>query len=92
MVNIYVRAVLTVSIQRWRASDPWWQGDSEIGKGKRVFDYLSRVPADQTLILELSADKGPTVFDLNYSPDGSPYKNDYWGHNWVWCLLHNYGQ
>ena len=62
-------------------------------KGKRVYDYLSKVPANRTLILELSADKGPTVFDMTYSPPGGgPYKSDYWGKPWVWCLLHNYGQ
>lgn len=59
----------------------------------RVFDYLSKVPADQVLILELSADRTPTVYDFNYSPDPQKkYKFDYWGKNWVWCLLHNFGQ
>jgi alpha-N-acetylglucosaminidase len=77
----------------WMFHYPWWQGNATASdKGKRVYAYLSKVPADQVLILELSADRGPTVLDLHYSPNGEPYRFDYWGKHWIWCLLHNYGQ
>ena len=79
----------------WMFHYPWWMhGDTNTtGKGVRVYNYLSKVPAEQVLILELSADRGPTVYDFDYAPDlASPYRSDYWGKHWVWCLLHNYGQ
>ena len=74
----------------WMFHYPWWQK----GRGVRVYNYLSEVPADKVLILELSAERGrgPTVFDLTYMPDGSPSQQNYWGRPWVWCLFANGGQ
>lgn len=72
----------------WMFHYPWWQTNG----GERVYHYLSRVPPEKVLILELAAERGPTVFDMSYTPDGSPYQSNYWGRPWVWCLLFNYGQ
>ena len=64
----------------WMFNYKWWQADG----GVRVRDYLAHVPRNNTLIIELAAERGLTV-------DTLPTKN-YWGHTWVWSLLHNYGQ
>eukprot|EP00040_Diaphanoeca_grandis_P010375 m.53083 g.53083 ORF g.53083 m.53083 type:complete len:219 (-) comp21707_c0_seq1:847-1503(-) len=64
----------------WMFNYKWWQADG----GVRVRDYLAHVPRNNTLIIELAAERGLTV-------DTVPTKN-YWGHTWVWSLLHNYGQ
>jgi hypothetical protein len=60
----------------------WWRA---YNKGARVKQYLTHVPASGVLILELSADKGPTAYEIDDH-------DNYWGRPWIWALLHNYGQ
>jgi alpha-N-acetylglucosaminidase len=66
----------------WMFHYPWWRA---YNKGARIKQYLTNVPASGVLILELSADKGPTAYDIDDS-------DNYWGRPWIWTLLHNYGQ
>ena len=68
----------------WMFRYKWWQQHG----GTRVRDYLSRVPDDQVLILELSAEAhGVTAYEFTI-----PGGRNYWGKNWIYCMIHNFGQ
>lgn len=61
-------------LQAWLFHFSFWSAD-------RVQAYLSGVPNDGLLILDLNSEIGPLA----------PKFDDYYGKFWVWNLLHNFG-
>ena len=47
----------------------------------RIEAFLSKVPDDRMIILDLSSELSP-IWDIT---------NSYFGKPFIWCLLHNYG-
>ena len=47
----------------------------------RIKAFLSKVPNDKMIILDLDSEAGPIW----------PHTNFYFGKPFIWCLLHNYG-
>eukprot|EP00054_Salpingoeca_dolichothecata_P008009 m.45743 g.45743 ORF g.45743 m.45743 type:complete len:799 (+) comp17449_c0_seq1:3-2399(+) len=61
-------------MQGWLFHEGFWTSE-------RVKAYLSAVPDDKMLILDLNSDESPlwNKFD------------NFFGKSWIWCMLHNYG-
>eukprot|EP00052_Salpingoeca_macrocollata_P019135 m.158211 g.158211 ORF g.158211 m.158211 type:complete len:892 (+) comp20876_c1_seq3:1064-3739(+) len=61
-------------MQGWLFLEPFWTTDA-------VKAYLSGVPDDGMIILDLASESAPQFQRLGY----------YYGKQWIWCMLHNFG-
>eukprot|EP01059_Diplonema_ambulator_P034968 TRINITY_DN8097_c0_g1_i2.p2 TRINITY_DN8097_c0_g1~~TRINITY_DN8097_c0_g1_i2.p2 ORF type:complete len:551 (+),score=130.84 TRINITY_DN8097_c0_g1_i2:2353-4005(+) len=61
-------------MQGWMFTNHWWSLSS-------IEAYLSKLPREDVLVLDLNSDAEP-VFSRT---------NDYFHTSYVWCLLHNFG-
>ena len=61
-------------MQGWLFHDHFWDKT-------RVKDYLSGVPNDSMMILDLNSEEGALAHSFD----------QYFGKQWIWNLLHNYG-
>ncbi|PST83805.1 alpha-N-acetylglucosaminidase [Pedobacter yulinensis] len=86
----YVRKIGTAVYQGMAKADPkavwvmqgWMFWDKrDFWKPDVVKNYLSGVPDDKLIILDLFADEQPIWTKTDA----------FWGKQWIWCMLHNFG-